>query len=510
MAQTTSRPCCSGASSTGKEEVRGRLGISSSGARSGQVDGRTRLCLEIVKNLHLGLIALQEGHTNGATTFRVVEVNPAAAQILGMTSEDLVGRFLAECPKLPETGIENHCRQVIRSGKPRVLGEIRYGEEGARSGVYAVTVFPLLNSCICVAFENVTERKRAEEALGWLASFPDRNPNPVIEANSEGVISYVNAAALKRFPDLQLAGAEHATLKSLPQVIAELSSTGKDYLEREVAVGDLIYEQQISFIPEADRVRIYCLDITERKRADAALRASEKALRQLSSRLLQLQDEERRRMARELHDSTGQILTALTMKLGVLRRSVGALDIKTSKALSESLALAEQCSREVRTFSYLLHPPLLDEEGLASALGWYVEGFTGRSGINVELDVAVEFGRLSQELEMTLFRVVQESLTNIHRHSTGRRATIRVVRDEAEVRLEVKDDGRGMDARTLEKVSRGVSTLGVGICGMRERVWQLGGELQIESSPRGTTVTVVLPTLGEHHGSGSHCDSRRS
>jgi len=127
MAQTTSRPCCSGASSTGKEEVRGRLGISSSGARSGQVDGRTRLCLEIVKNLHLGLIALQEGHTNGATTFRVVEVNPAAAQILGMTSEDLVGRFLAECPKLPETGIENHCRQVIRSGKPRVLGEIRYG-----------------------------------------------------------------------------------------------------------------------------------------------------------------------------------------------------------------------------------------------------------------------------------------------------------------------------------------------------------------------------------------------
>jgi PAS domain-containing protein len=306
--------------------------------------------LAIVKNVHLGLIALQEGQTNGATTLRVVEVNPAAAQIIGMRSEELLGRALAECPKLPETGIENHCRQVIRSGKPKVLGEIRYGEEGARTGVYVVTVFPLPNSCVGVAFDNVTERKPVEAVLGWLASFPDRNPNPVIETNSEGIISYVNAAALKAFPDLQVAGAEHAALKGLPQVIAELSSIGKDYLEREVAVGALIYEQQISFIPEANRVRIYCLEITERKRADAALRASEKALGQLSSRLLQLQDEERRRMARELHDSTGQILTALTMKLGALRRSVGALDLKTSKALSESLALAEQCSREVRLF----------------------------------------------------------------------------------------------------------------------------------------------------------------
>jgi signal transduction histidine kinase len=361
-----------------------------------------------------------------------------------------------------------------------------------------------------VAFENVTERKRAEQVRGQLASFPELNPNPVIETNSEGVISYLNPAALKRFPDLQLAGAEHATLKGLPQVIAELSSTGKDCVVREVVVGVLIYEQQISFIPQADRVRIYCLDITERKRADAALRASEKALRQLSSRLLQLQDEERRRMARELHDSTGQILTALTMKLGVLRRSVGALDLRASGALSESLALAEQCSRQIRTFSYLLHPPLLDEDGLASALAWYVEGFTGRSGINVELDLAPELGRLSQELETTLFRVVQESLTNIHRHSGSRRATIRVVRDGAEVRLEVKDWGRGMDAHTLDKVSRGVSTLGVGICGMRERVRQLGGELQIDSTGRGTTVSVVLPTLEERHGSGSHGDSGRS
>jgi two-component system NarL family sensor kinase len=164
---------------------------------------------------------------------------------------------------------------------------------------------------------------------------------------------------------------------------------------------------------------------------------------------------------------------------------------RSKQAIVESLALAERSSHEIRTLSYLLHPPLLDELGLMSALRSYTTGFTQRSGIQVELKTD-DIGRLPRDIEITLFRIVQEALTNVHRHSGSQRAEIRVIRDPREVHLHVSDDGRGVPPEKLDLISEGAS-VGVGIAGMRERARQLGGHLKVGSSTGGTTITAILP-----------------
>lgn len=226
-------------------------------------------------------------------------------------------------------------------------------------------------------------------------------------------------------------------------------------------------------------------DITEQKHAEEQLSA-------LSRRLLHVQDDERRRLARELHDSTAQSIAAMCMNLGVVSESANLLDRQAHKALTESLEIGEQCIRELRTFSYLLHPPVLDDMGLSSALKWYVEGFVQRSKIEVALDIAADLGRLSRELELTLFRVVQESLTNIHRHSGSRTAMIRIVRYPDDVLLQVRDYGCGI-AGASGNTNGTITHEGVGIAGMRERVRQIGGHLRIHSRRGGTDVEVLAP-----------------
>jgi PAS domain S-box-containing protein len=227
-----------------------------------------------------------------------------------------------------------------------------------------------------------------------------------------------------------------------------------------------------------------CVNRTERKRVETALH-------QLSGRLLELQDDERRRISRELHDTTAQNLAVLSMNLCAVKESAKVLDNKTRQALTESLELTEQCSQEIRTLSYLLHPPLLDELGLASALRGYATGYTRRTGIAVELKMD-DIGRLPLDLETTLFRILQEALTNVHRHSGSTQAEIRIVRDPKEVRLTISDAGRGVPAQALEMIEAG-GNVGVGIAGMRERAHQLGGQIKLGSSDRGTTITAILP-----------------
>ena len=223
----------------------------------------------------------------------------------------------------------------------------------------------------------------------------------------------------------------------------------------------------------------------------AELDTANQTLRRLSARLLQLQDEERRRIARELHDSVGQMLAALSMNLAGVRADIDRLT-KTNAVLNDSEDLVQEMSKEVRTISHLLHPPLLDEAGLASALRWYVDGFAQRSKIRVDLDCPNDFGRLPRVVETAAFRLVQECLTNIHRHSGSSIAKIRLRHSDHEVAVEVEDKGKGIPAEKLEKMAvAGIP--GVGITGMRERVRQLGGTLDIGSSGSGTTVMARLP-----------------
>lgn len=218
-----------------------------------------------------------------------------------------------------------------------------------------------------------------------------------------------------------------------------------------------------------------------------------KSLRDLSARLLQLQDDERRRIARELHDSVGQLLAGLTMNLSAVRADIDRLG-KTAAALTDSEALVQEMSKEVRTISHLLHPPLLDEAGLSSALRWYTDGFAQRSKIEVDLNLPADFGRLSPELETAIFRVVQECLTNIHRHSGSPIAKIRLLRLNGEVHVEVKDKGKGIPIEKREELAS-TGTPGVGIRGMRERMRQLGGALEITSNGDGTVILARLPAV---------------
>jgi signal transduction histidine kinase len=228
-------------------------------------------------------------------------------------------------------------------------------------------------------------------------------------------------------------------------------------------------------------------DITQRKR-------TEESLRVLSGQLLHMQDEERRRIARELHDSAGQILAALSMNLAPLESENSQIPPRVAMGIKESLSLIDELSKQLRTMSHLLHPPLLDEVGLSSALQLYLEGFTERSKIKVNLEIPDDFGRLPADLETAIFRIVQECLTNIHRHSGSAVAKIRITRRDNQVRLEVADRGKGIPPEKFKAMDSGAK-LGVGMRGMRERIRQLGGKLDINSGSQGTVIIAQLPTV---------------
>ena len=241
-----------------------------------------------------------------------------------------------------------------------------------------------------------------------------------------------------------------------------------------------------------------CSDITERVRV-------EEELRRLSGQFLRLQDEERRRISRDLHDSTGQNLVALATMLGQLNSSAPSDERKSRTLLSECMELADQCIREVRTLSYALYPPELDETGLEGAIRVYARGFTKRSGIQVELDISLRVGQMERDIELALFRVVQESLTNIQRHSGSQRAKIRMDLN-TDLTLEVSDFGRGVSAGVQDGKEESRFEVGVGILSMQERVKLVGGRLDIDSTMHGTTVRVTVPLGEERREKAAHSD----
>jgi len=222
-------------------------------------------------------------------------------------------------------------------------------------------------------------------------------------------------------------------------------------------------------------------DITARKRAEAAARS-------LSGRILTLQDDERRRIARGLHDSLGQYLTALKMNIDILQNSND-----NAKLASDYSEILDKCLTETRTISHLLHPPLLDEAGFGSAARWYVDGFSQRSGIKVNLNLPSNLGRMHRDVEVALFRAVQEGLTNVHRHSGCSVVDVSLSLTVKQLRLEIKDDGRGIPQKRLRRLIEGAAEAGVGLAGMRERIRELAGSLEIRSDQAGTTLAICVP-----------------
>ncbi len=374
-------------------------------------------------------------------------------------------------------------------------------------------------------------RLKADKAIGLLAAIVDSSEDAIISKTLEGIITTWNASAERLFGyTASEAVGQHISLiipvnrKDEETVIIERIKRGeriehfdtvrirKDQTLLDVAL-------TISPVRDASGKTIgaskIARDITQRKQIERALRESEgryrtladaldtqvqfrtqelekrnSELRTLSGRLMEAQDMERRHIARELHDSAGQTLTALGLQFARIREDA-AKDPALVKEVQNAEELVQHLARELRTTSYLLHPPLLDETGISSALSWYVQGLADRSSLAIDLSVSENLGRLPSEMEIVIFRLVQESLTNIHRHSKSKIAQVRVEREENTIHVTVVDRGTGMSPERLAEIqSHGT---GVGIRGMRERVRHFHGDLVIESNGSGTKVHATLP-----------------
>jgi len=463
--------------------------------------------------------------------------NASAQHIFGYSANEAVGQHITLIipPELRQE--ETQILKRLRNGERIEHFEtIRVAKDGRRLNI-SLTVSPVRDSHGRVIgaskiARDVTDRKRIESELrekdGVLRAAFTQTYSFLAILSTDGTVLEANRAALEGtgFQRSEVVGKKiwDVWWRTLPEELAVLKSgvanAAKGLSIREecryalrdgsvriadrslnpvqdergevlmiVASGlDITEHLQLRGILE-DRVRERTLEL-EVKNAEV-VRQTE-IVRELSARLLQIQDEERRRIARELHDSVGQMLAAVSMNMAHVHREAAELSPEAAKALEDNTGLLEQLSIEIRTISHLLHPPLLDEVGLESALQWYIDGFSERSKINVDLQLPEDFGRLPRNLEITLFRVVQECLTNIHRHSGSSTASIRVARLQNEVRLEVRDAGKGIPKETQATLASGKLS-GVGLRGMHERLRQMGGQLDVQSNGTGTLILATLP-----------------
>ncbi len=381
-------------------------------------------------------------------------------------------------------------------------------------------------------------RQKADKAIGLLAAIVDFSDDAIVSESLDGVITSWNRGAEKLFGyTAQEAVGQHISL-----IIPADRTNEEAAILESLARGERVeHFDTLRVCKEGSTVAVsltvspvrdaagriigaskIARDITERKQVERALRESEErfrtladaldtqvqfrtgelqrqnaevlqqseTLRNLSARLMETQDEERRHIARELHDSAGQTLAVLGITLGRLAQSANG-DPALARHVEEAENLLQHLTHEIRTTSYLLHPPSLDENGLWSALSWYVHGLKERSGLDIDLRIPKDFERLPREIELIIFRLVQECLTNIHRHSGSKTAVISVTHEAGKIYVEVRDQGKGMSPEKLIEIqSRGI---GVGIRGMRERIRHVGGELTIGSSDSGTSVLAAIP-----------------
>jgi signal transduction histidine kinase len=249
----------------------------------------------------------------------------------------------------------------------------------------------------------------------------------------------------------------------------------------------------VPIVPELLRAKVSVFADLHRKTRQMELLNRE--LRTLSARLIATQDEERRHIARDLHDSVGQLVAALSMNNGSALREADNLNLESAGVLRQNALFVEQLSKEIRTISHLLHPPLLDEVGLMPAIKSFAGGFAERSNVMVAVELSPEIGRLAPNVEISIFRIVQECLTNVYRHSESKTASIKIWPSQEKLLIvQVCDEGRGIPLENRISMSLGTNQ-GVGLSGMRERVRELGGTLEVQSNENGTTVTAALPLV---------------
>ena len=369
-----------------------------------------------------------------------------------------------------------------------------------------------------LAIEDITDRKQAEKTLAQLAAIVESSDDAMIGKMLDGTVTSWNKGAERLFGyTAEEAIGQNITLVVPPERLPE-QATILERLKQGVRVDHFdtvrrrkdgsVFDVSLTISPVRDPTghvvgaSKVARDISERKAAEKALQhahdrlesmveARTASVRQLSLRLLTVQDEEHRSISRELHDSIGQHLAGMKMAVARLRQAESAeKHNETLDTISESL---DKCSVETRTISYLLHPPMLDEIGFAAAAKWYAEGFAERSGIKVNLELSNESQRLPRTTELPLFRILQASLSNVHRHAESPSVDVRFAMNARQAKLEVKDYGKGIDPELLERFNKSGTGAGIGLAGMRERLGELGGRLEIESNKSGTVIRAVIP-----------------
>ena len=459
--------------------------------------------------------------------WRFTYVNVEAERTLSMTRAELTGRnFWDVFPAVKGTDFETHYRRAMKE-RVKVQFENYYIP---RERWFEIRVYPASDGGISVFYQDVTERKRIEKAMreseDRFRTLADNIPTLSWMADRNGARFWFNRRWLeftgttldemKGFGWTKVHHPEHAD--RLLRKNKRSLQTGRAWEDTCLLRGrDGAYRwflcRAVPIHDESGEVVRWFgsnTDITEQKQIEADLQnvrqelelrvqdrtadlqLANEELRQLSSRLQQMQDEERRRLARGLHDSAGQLIAAIAMNIAVIKTEAKKLSPAVAKRVDDNDRTIEQLSTEIRTISHLLHPPLLDEVGLASALRWYVDGFAERSKIAATLEMADDLERFPADMEIAVFRAVQECLTNVHRHSGCRSCAVKVSSDRNRLQVEVRDDGKGIPKNKRSTLTS--SGGGVGLRGMQERIRQLGGTLIINSSEQGTQVLVTLPT----------------
>jgi PAS domain S-box-containing protein len=468
--------------------------------------------------------------------------NKSAERMFGYTREEAVGQHITliipEDRRDEEVKIVERLRrgarvdhfETIRVRKDRTLIDL------------SLTISPVKDAAGRVVgaskvARDITERKQVEQALAERARLLDLSNDAIFVRDAADRITYWNKSASELYGysrEEAMGRVSHELFRTefpepLERITEQLQQDNRwtgELIHRHKDGSRIVVASRWALDRDGrghqKRVLETNNDITQQKLNERALRESEERLRtlsdgleiqvrartqeleqrnaeilqqseqlrELSNRLLKTQDDERRRIARELHDSAGQLITVLGMNLAGIAQRVGQ-NPSLSETVEDTQNLVQQLSREIRTTSYLLHPPLLDENGLSQAIHWYMQGLKERTDLEIELSVREDFGRLPADLELTIFRIVQEGLTNIHRHSGSKTATIRLSRSADSVLLRIEDHGKGISPEKLAALR--AQRTGVGITGMRERVRHLKGVMDIQSNGTGATISVTFP-----------------
>lgn len=470
--------------------------------------------MELFANFPRGLALLELKDTEDVSTWNLVSINDFASSVVVPS----IDTFLS-AEKLGLAGatdVANLYREIITKRRVRPIGIVESRSATSNGAIrpfipdrlYRVSAFPAGPRHVGILFENAQAfvtgrgvRAQAEHQLAQTCEFvgailwraePETLRFTYVSPHAHAILGYwlerwtgeTNFWKKYLFPD------DRERVAAMCEKIVR-ERRRRDFEFRMISVhGHVHWFHAAAQLAEKPGGRTELVgvmnDITDLKRAEERIRA-------LTSRLMRLQDDERRHISRELHDSLGQYLTSIKINLELVKRESPAIDEAHRALLVESSETLEKCVQEVRSVSYLLHPPLLDELGLLSALRWYTAGFSERSGIEVDLDAPREFSRLPNEMELAIFRIVQEALTNVQRHAHSDSAWVTLSEHDDRAEVKITDSGVGIPAQMIGRIREGKTIDGVGLRGMYERVRELGGQLTIESTIVGTAVSAVLP-----------------